>query len=326
MANNISKEYISFCKKNINNYAKIILESHYQKDVFLPLLDIYIDVRYYNAYENIYKSYGQNINYYLKNKVTELIKTSTDNDKKRIENNYLVFKYILYLDNVIELTSISNLTEEVLLFRKINLLLSDNSNFTKEFPCLVKENEKKKKNYLNSFTNNKFILKMIKTNNKNVYFIELLYNIHFPKIYSEYSINKVYKSGIVNEDKLFIMYHLVNKQILDNTIKGIYNLSYIVDFPISIFEKNDKLTRLFNTINDESVKENIIIKFKYKDYLLYKDEIVAYIKEGYKFAIELDETFDYKETSKIWLDIFTYIIVDSSFTYSIDEKKIIIKK
>lgn len=325
MANNISKEYISFCKKNINTYAKMILEKHYQKEIFNTYLDIYINVRYYNQYENIHKSYGQNINYYLKNKTIELIKNK-ENDKKRIENNYLIYKYILYLDDVVELTSIPALIEDIILFRKKNLFLEDNTNFIKEFTALVKENEKRKKNYLKSFDNNKFTLNIIKTNNKNVYFTDLSYNINFPKIYSEYSINKVYKSKIVNEDKIFIIYNLINKQILDNAIKGIYNINYIVDFPLSIFEKNDKLNRLFNTIDDEIVKENIIIKLKYSDYLSYKNEIIDYIKNGYKFAIELDETFDYKETSKIWLEIFKYIIVDKSNTYSIDEKKIIIKK
>ena len=68
MSSNISKDYISFSKKNIITYAKMILEKQYQKEYFNTLLDTYICVRYYNSYEDIYKTLGPNINYYLKNK------------------------------------------------------------------------------------------------------------------------------------------------------------------------------------------------------------------------------------------------------------------
>ena len=50
------------------------------------------------------------------------------------------------------------------------------------------------------------------------------------------------------------------------------------------------------------------------------------IKLGYKFCIELDEQFDYQEKSKIWLELFTYIIVTDDLIYDIDNDKIIIKE
>lgn len=326
MSSNISKDYISFSKKNIITYAKMILEKQYQKEYFNTLLDTYICVRYYNYYEDIYKTLGPNINYYLKNKVIELIKEHPDKNKKTIENNYLVFKYILYLDNVIELESPNELILDIVNFRKKELLIDNNDNFTKEFLTLVKTNEKRKKHYLEELNNNIFNLNITKTNQKNTFLINLSYHITFPKIYSEYSINKVYNSGVINEDKIFITCHLVNKQILSNAIKGIYNQNYIVDFPLTIFDKNEKITRLLNTINEEIVKEHIILSIGYNNYLTHKEKILAYIKEGYKFAVELDETFDYKEKSKIWLDIFTYIIINTPSSYSFDEEKIIIKK
>ena len=58
----------------------------------------------------------------------------------------------------------------------------------------------------------------------------------------------------------------------------------------------------------------------------YKETIDNLIKLGYKFCIELDEQFDYQEKSKIWLELFTYIIVTDDLIYDIDNDKIIIKE
>ena len=42
------------------------------------------------------------------------------------------------------------------------------------------------------------------------------YNIRFPKIYSTYSINKVFNSAIINENINFILYNMVANKILKN--------------------------------------------------------------------------------------------------------------
>lgn len=326
MSANISKEYLTFTKKNLTTYAKLILDKSYKKDIFNILLDTYYDVRYYNYYDHLYKSYESNINNYLKKKTIELMSSMPSEDKNIIENNYLVFKYLLPLDNVIKYSSLKDLLEDIISFRTKHLSLPEDPGFEKEFMSFAKENEKRKKQFLDTIDNERLTINLTKTNNKNVYFVDLAYDITFPKIYSNYSINKVYHTGLINEDKIFIIYHLINKQILENTISGNYNPQYIVDFPLSIFDKKDKLNRLFNTIDCEMVKENLIIKFTYTDYLTYKDNIDDYIKEGYKFAIELDDSFDYQEKNKIWLDIFKYIIVSEDLSYDLDEDKLIIKK
>lgn len=326
MSANISKEYLTFTKKNLTTYAKLILDKSYKKDIFNILLDTYYDVRYYNYYDHLYKSYESNINNYLKKKTIELMSSMPSEDKNIIENNYLVFKYLLPLDNVIKYSSLKDLLEDIISFRTKHLSLPEDPEFEKEFMSFAKENEKRKKQFLDTIDNERLTINLTKTNNKNVYFVDLAYDITFPKIYSNYSINKVYHTGLINEDKIFIIYHLINKQILENTISGNYNPQYIVDFPLSIFDKKDKLNRLFNTIDCEMVKENLIIKFTYTDYLTYKDNIDDYIKEGYKFAIELDDSFDYQEKNKIWLDIFKYIIVSEDLSYDLDEDKLIIKK
>lgn len=324
MANNIAKEYIDFSKKNIIKYLKVILEKYYNKTLVDSLLEEYISVRYYNNEERKFKSLEANLNYYLKEKSKVLNSDADEEMSFRIKNTFYLFKYILYFDNVLECESLKEKILEIDEFRNETLCLNDML-FVDNFYKLVKENELRKAKYLKSFDNEKFILDVFKTNNSKVNKLKLNNTIKFNKIYSDYSIDKVYNEGIVNEQKIFILYYLSSLLILKNVINGEYDKNYIVDFPISIFDKEQKLNRLINIIDNELVKNNIIIRFKYSDYFLYKEKISIWIKEGFQIAIEIDDKYNYDDSSKIWLDIFKYIIIDKNKQNYFDKEKIILE-
>lgn len=325
MATNISNDYVNFVKKSITNYTKIIMEKNFNKEIFDTLLNTYINTRYYNYYDSKYKNYSLNINYYLKDEVLKLMQTDNQKYNELAKKTYLIFKYIIYFDNVLEYDSLDKIVDDIIEFRIKNFELYSES-FAKEFTTFVKEDNKRKKTYLESLKNDKLILTNTKTNKSNVFFANLLPTMTFPKIYSNYSINKVYNEGIINEDKLFITYHLVNKELLLNAIKGIYDIKYIVDFPLSILEKKDKTTRLLNTINSEVTRDNVIMNITYSNYLNNKESIESMIKDGYKFSVILDDKYDCQEESKIWLSIFSYIILDKDTPFDYEKEKIIIKK
>ena len=313
----VVEEYIEFSKKNILKYLKLILEKYYDKEIVESLVETYINIRYYNIDQKT-KNLEKNINYYLKQKVTEIL----DEKEEKIKIIFYTFKYILYFDNVKEYDNLKNLIEEIVEYRKSISL--ENDEFKDEITKLIKENEKRKQKYLEAFKSDHFLLDQIKTNKKNVYFVELKNNIKFKKIYSSYSINKVYNSGLVNEQKDFIIYYQISIEILKNAIIGNFNQEYIVDFPLSILEKKQKTIRLFNTINNEMIKNNLILKFTYYSYLENKDQINEWIKEGYKVAIIIDEKYNYEEKQKMWLEIFNYIIVDQEKKGFFDDENIII--
>ena len=325
MATNISNDYVNFVKKSITNYTKIIMEKNFNKEIFDTLLNTYINTRYYNYYDSKYKNYSLNINYYLKDEVLKLMQTDNQKYNELAKKTYLIFKYIIYFDNVLEYDSLDKIVDDIIEFRIKNFELYSES-FAKEFTSFVKEDNKRKKTYLESLKNDKLILTNTKTNKSNVFFANLIPTMTFPKIYSNYSINKVYNEGIINEDKLFITYHLVNKELLLNAIKGIYDIKYIVDFPLSILEKKDKTTRLLNTINSEVTRDNVIMNITYSNYLNNKESIESMIKDGYKFSVILDDKYDCQEESKIWLSIFSYIILDKDTPFDYEKEKIIIKK
>ena len=314
----VVEEYIEFSKKNILKYLKLILEKYYDKEIVESLVETYINIRYYNIDQKT-KNLEKNINYYLKQKVTEIL----DEKEEKIKIIFYTFKYILYFDNVKEYDNLKNIIEEIVEYRKSISL--ENDEFKDEITKLIKENEKRKQKYLEVFESDHFLLDQIKTNKKNVYFVELKNNIKFNKIYSSYSINKVYNSGLVNEQKDFIIYYQISIEILKNAIIGNFNQEYIVDFPLSILEKKQKTIRLFSIVNNEMIKNNLILKFTYSSYLENKNQINEWIKEGYKVAIIIDEKYNYEEKQKMWLEIFNYIIVDQEKKGFFDDENIIIK-
>ena len=295
----------------------------YKKIVYNEMLNTYIDIRYFNKYDKKYKQIEKNIEYYIQ----ENLRTLIEEDNKLVKNVnelYYFFWYLLYLDNTLEYDNLDKLIDKIIIDRKEKLDLNDD--ITKELKSLVKESEKKKNNFFNEYLSDTFNLELKSTNIKNVYNVLLSYNIKFPKIYSSYSINRVFKSDIISEDMCFIEYNMISKIVLDNIINKEYNKEYLVDFPFIITSKKEKTNRLLNIITNDLIRENVIIKVTYEYYTKYKSFISDLIKDGVKFAVIIDDTFDYEESSIIWLNIFTYIITNKDDVTSFDKNKVIFKE
>lgn len=324
MACNIVKEYIDFSKKNIIKYLKLILEKNYSKDIVEPLVDVYINVRYYNNCDIKYKNFESNINYYMKQKAIQMNEIKDDNYVSRVKETFYLFKYILYFDNVLEYDSLKKIVLEIAEYRNEVLGIVDEK-FVEGFSNLVKENGKRKEKFIKELDSEQFSLTIKNTNKKNVFEVKLNNGIKFNRIYSDYSINKVYNDGLVNEQKHFILYYLITREVLGNIVKGEFTKEYIINFPNSIFDKEQKLNRLINIIDDESLKNNIVLRFDYVDYLSNKDMINNWIKEGFQIAIKIDEKYNYDNNSKMWLDIFKYVIVENDKKHFFDDDKVIIE-
>ncbi len=320
--NNIDK-YIKFIKDYLTEYFKLIVKDKYKKIVYNEMLNTYIDIRYFNKYDKKYKQIEKNIEYYIQ----ENLRTLIEEDNKLVKNVnelYYFFWYLLYLDNTLEYDNLDKLIDKIIIDRKEKLNLNDD--ITKELKSLVKESEKKKNNFFNEYLSDTFNLELKSTNIKNVYNVLLSYNIKFPKIYSSYSINRVFKSDIISEDMCFIEYSLISKIVLDNILNKEYLKEYLVDFPFIITSKKEKTNRLLNIITNDLIRENVIIKVTYEYYTKYKSFISDLIKDGVKFAVIIDDTFDYEESSIIWLNIFTYIITNKDDVTSFDKNKVIFKE
>ncbi len=143
--------------------------------------------------------------------------------------------------------------------------------------------------FLKKLETNMFELELNKLKEvPNTYGLSLKHNIEFNKIYSSYVIDKTYSEGIVAEDRMAVLITLLLKQIIDDMMKSKFERNYILYLPSTLYEKEKKIERLFNAIDDSYVKDKVIILVNINDFLNYKGVIKQYIKEGYRFSIVYD--------------------------------------
>lgn len=278
MSLNVMNTYLKFNRRRLISYSKIILEKHYNKNIFEGLLDTYINVRYIELPSGISVKL---INKELVKKAEEL---SLKHDVEDIKLILTYFPYIYYLDGFlnkdIEITinKINDYRKKYLKLEKLDSELRSN---------LINDRKRITK-YLDSFDSKDFYLNLNKTNIKNLFKTEVLHEIKIPKLYSEYAINNVYNRGIVLENKLFINYYMVSKLILIDVLNK-DSKYYVVDFSKTLILKEDKVKRLFNIIDNDLIKDRIILKVSENDFYEYRDSYLKYINEGYKFILYLNK-------------------------------------
>lgn len=152
--------------------------------------------------------------------------------------------------------------------------------------------------------------------------VKIRYNLNFPMIYSISSIEQVYHDSIINEDKLLLCYYLISIRVLNDVIAGLFDREYIVDFPETIIEKAQKRDRLTKILDNDLIKERVFIKITYRDFDSNTEYIYSLLREGYKFALVVDSTFEPNYASLEKLNIFNYIIINKNLPTSNEIKNI----
>ena len=307
MSCNVIKEYVDFTKKNLRIYTKKIMGKYYDDEIFNKYLTEYINVRYYNQEQWIRKDLSNHLTHYL----TNIYEKEENKTSKFILE---LFKKYYYIDDVLDFNYEKNLDDYVEMINKIRIekVGIDDSSFSKEFKDLLYNNEKKRIEFLSNFDSNDFCLDIKETSMKNTFNTEINQRVKVPKIFSDYAINKVWNDTLVSENKLQVEYSLLNQLILKNIISGDFSSNYLVETTMSLFKKEEKLKRTLKIFDNDIGKELITIKISYDDYLCNKELILDYIKEGYQFAIILNDKYFKDNSNNTILDIFKYVIVNNN--------------
>ncbi len=322
MSCNLIKEYVDFTKSSFATYTKTIMDKYYDETIFNKYLDKYISIRYYNEEPEVRATLEYNLNHYL-GKIYE------KNPSIISEFIQKLFVLYYYLDNVVDFdiqNQLKDFVELIKTIREEKVGIKD-ENFTKEFTSLLANNHKRKEEFLKAFDTHEFYLEINKTSIKDLYNITLKYEIEIPKLYSKYAINKIWKTELISENKLKIEYYLLNQLILKDIINGDFHKKYLVDIKDSLFNKTDKLKNILDIFNNDISKDLITIKITYNNFLTNKEIIYSLIKEGYEFAVVLDEKYTNSNDNTTILDNFKYIIAPNEeyITSSLKERKNLIR-
>ncbi len=307
MEYNVISRYVDFLKREYHNFFKIMFGDKYQKKLCEPFLDRYICVRYFN--ETSFTSDKDIISRLNKELVDVYDSVVDDDNEEMIKNIVALFGYIIYFDDVCQVI------EEAVL---INVLAEDEDitiehdhNIKKDIKVWYINFKKKKEKFNNTIMTRDFDLIEERLYRK-IYYLVLKHNVKISNLYSEFAIDKAYNSGLINEDKLFITLILSSLLVLNNAINMDFSRYYVVDMASSLFNKDKKLNRLFNAINNSLAKRNIAMRISYTDYLNNRDKINKLINDGYAFGVIIDDKFDGNLNELI---LFSYVFVDEENEY-----------
>lgn len=282
----------------------------------------YIDAKYYNNCGEVNLEYNaKNMNSViekaLKEYAEELTKKYKGSDKQYAEKVEKYLKYFLVLHQFEQLfdkeVSIDERRTQYLdkLNKYVKLDISD-----KDMKVLLTDIIKIEKKYsgmikflLDKLATGMFELEYNKTSEKDYYAVELKHNIAFSKVYSEYIVDKTYSEGIVAEDKVEVLASLLIAQLVKNMLAKDFKTKYIIYISGSLYEKEAKLLKVFKTLNDDFIKNNVNILVKYEDLAKYKKIIKVLKKEGYNFSVDMTGVDKIKKTDEAMLHIVEFIFI-----------------
>lgn len=288
------------------------------KDCFI---EGYIDARYYSSCKEI------NVVYNNRNKIKKLdeslLDISRDIVKKykgsdtKYEEKVLLFNDIFGVVNFIDNTNRDLTLKEKrdVYFKKIKKELNFDEIDDRKLKGFVDEIIKVQKLHfgmikytLDRLDTNLFKVNYSTLSSKNMYAAMLDHNIAFSKIYSDYIVDKTYTEGIVAEDKIQVLLTLLSKELVTNMLKGDFTKKYVIYIPESVYKKDNKLDDIFEMFSDEFAKSSIIVLVEYSNLSSNKDIIKRLIKQGYHFAININDAAKFKVSDQAMFEM-----VDSLF-------------
>lgn len=311
MSINIMNKYIEITKKQILMYLKLVFESSYDKKYNDIYIEKYINARYYNFFSDEENNTIRKVILDELKKTQKYIISNNFRDKELIEQIYIFFCYFLYFDNVVYCKDLKNKVSQIAKLRKRILNKNDD-----EFePKLYKEMQSinyEKEELLTKFDTDEFFLKITNYKNvKSIYRVNIKQCIKFPMEYSEIAVDKVFNMGLINEDKLIIEYYLIVVQIIKDIIRQNFKKQYIIEFAETLLEKPKKIKGLLNIIDNSAIQDKVSLKIRHEYYLENKEKVYELMREGFRFSILLDNSFEVNYKNMENLKMFKYVLLNT---------------
>ena len=311
MTINIMQEYIELTKKQINEYMKLVFEEKFNQTYCNLFLERYINIRYFNYYENEYhESTRKKILEHLK-KVGEEIIINNIQDRELIETMRVFFYYVLYFDNVVYYKDLKQKIAKINKVKK-RVFNTETYDFEEKLYQKMQEIMNEKEELIKRFSSEEFYIKLTNYPDKlKVYRVNLKFqNIKFPLEFSDFAINKAFQMGLVSEDKLVIEYYLVVLQILKDVLKLNFKKKYVLEFAETLLKKPKKIRSFLNIINNPIIQEKISLKIKYEEFLKNSETVFELMREGYKITVILDNSFEPNFKNIESLQMFEFVIIN----------------
>jgi hypothetical protein len=314
-------EYVTFTEKCFDKYLKMIFGKEHDKKIAEAFINTYIDVRYSNYVDEPSKkvTLAKKLEKAFEDTTKQLVSES-EPEQKELINNYCTFvSYFYGLDQLYILESQKKIITTIADKRK-KLLNVEAGTFETEFNSELKKDIKKRKDFLDSFESPTFKLNIADFDEEYA-LCKLDDNITFPELYSDVAIKKAREKDIINENLTQILYLQITSKIVDDLIGCEFDKKYLVKLPSSFFDKKIKINSLFSLIDSPYVQDKLRLVVDFKSFAKYRGYVTEYMRQGFIFAVYLDESFDYSSDNIEFLELFEKILLHNDKYYYKDLKK-----
>ena len=318
---NIMDEYITFTKKSINDCMKLIFDRTHKRDLSDQYLNAYISTRYSNYLDD--ESSKLNLEKKIEKALDNVRKTlyiSNPEEKELVQHYREFYSYVYDIDKLYMLEQTRNIVHQISQDREKSLELK-NDNFESELLKNINEFIKKRKDFLDSFQSSDFNLDFGKLSDKNHLIVQLNNNIKFPELYSKKAIQKVREKAVISEDLAMITFLQVSAKVIDDMMKSDFDKKYYCYLPQTYFSKQGKLSRITSGIDNNFMLDHIILVINFVCFKRYRIYIMQLMRQGFYFALYLDDTFEYCTENLEYLELFENILIQSSKYYYKDMEK-----
>lgn len=262
---NIMVEYLKLNKRFINKYIKIMLGNKYNAKIAESFYEVYVQNRYLLLDEKMGKNnFKREIINELEKQKLKLI--NEDKKLKIITEQIMIFyNYIMYFDNVIYSKNIEKIVIQAAEKRK-KITGHDDVQLQEKIEQVYNEYKNEVYNLINKYKSSEFYLEFTSAKEMpKIKKAEIQQNIKMPLLYSEYAISKAIETNPIAEDICLVEYYMLSSKVIEDIITNKQKNEYVVRFPISILNKQQKKKRLMEIINSEFLKYKITLQIDYKD-------------------------------------------------------------
>lgn len=310
MTTNLMDQYIQNTRNNIKDFTKMFFGEEYNEEISNEYIDTYIESRIYNFGEGKDKFFYIRINSNLSIKKNELQMRFPKIEEKVLDDNLRIYQFVFYIDGVRPIADLPQFCKLVCDKRNTQFELKSVINLEERLSKLIKRANEEKESFFKKYETEYFSLNIEKYKLiDNTYKVDLNYEFKIPYIYSEKVIEEVYNEGVINEDKLMIEYTLLTLLCIKDINKGNFDTKYIVNFASSLYKKKQKLKQTLKILDNAVAQDKVFLKLNYQDFEENKELIYELMKDGFRFAIIIDDTFNPSIMELKKLSIFKYLLI-----------------
>lgn len=311
MTTNLMDQYIQNTRNNIKDFTKMFFGEEYNEEISNEYIDTYIESRIYNFGEGEDKFFYIRINSNLSIKKNELQMRFPKIEEKVLDDNLRIYQFVFYIDGVRPIADLPQFCKLVCDKRNTQFELKSVINLEERLSKLIKRVNEEKESFFKKYETEYFSLNIEKYKLiDNTYKVDLNYEFKIPYIYSEKVIEEVYNEGVINEDKLMIEYTLLTLLCIKDINKGNFDTKYIVNFASSLYKKKQKLKQTLKILDNAVAQDKVFLKLNYQDFEENKELIYELMKDGFRFAIIIDDTFNPSIMDLKKLSIFKYLLIE----------------